>query len=401
MKENVSTIISVEQAKSIIASNVVPLPVIRMPLERSAFLMLAEDVIAPNDVPGFRQSAMDGYAIKYLDYVTGGTLLVKDEMAAGEIKQIQIIQNQAVRIFTGAAIPAFADTVVVQEKVRIVENRLIILDNKLQQGDNVRGQGSEVNAGTIALKSGGYLGPGAIGFLASIGVTEVVVFPRPGIHLIITGKELKKPGEKLLRGQVYEANSYTLHAALQKLHFNDVKTHFVDDDLQALKEVLKTALVQADLILITGGVSVGDYDFVIESTIHCAVTQMFHQIKQKPGKPLYFGMKDRIPVFGLPGNPASVLTCFYEYVLPALANICQQEQLLLPVQYKKLTKAVKKKAGLTCFLKGYFKEDMVEPLVAQESYRLSSFARSNCLICLSNTKEIYHPGEIVEIHTIH
>ncbi len=392
--------ISVIEAKNIIKEKVQALQPRKLAIEDATFLTLAENIVAFDDVPAFAQSAMDGYAFNFNDFLTENTLLVEEEMAAGDNKNIVLKRGQAVRIFTGAALPENADTVVMQEKISLVKNVLIIKDEMLKCGSNVRLRGSEIKADEIAMKTGASLTPSAIGFLASIGIDKIMAFPKPSVHIIVTGKELKRPGEKLLHGQVYEANSFSLQAALQQVYIRNVHIHFAEDNLAILQKELATALQDADLVILTGGVSVGDYDFVLEATRNCGVEQHFHKLKQKPGKPLFFGMKGQIPVFGLPGNPSSVLTCFYEYVLLALEKMSRQKEFIRSTK-KILTKSIEKKAGLTHFLKGLYKDDKVAPLGAQESYRLSSFAQANCLICLEEEKSVFEKGEVVEVHIIH
>jgi molybdopterin molybdotransferase len=168
------------------------------------------------------------------------------------------------------------------------------------------------------LKESEYLSPAAIGFLAALGIARVRVYRRPAISMVITGNELQLPGKELLYGQVYEANSFMLKAALQQLHFGDIPVFYADDHLGRLTSTLQSALSTSDVVLLCGGISVGDYDFVLQAATDCDVEKLFHKVKQRPGKPLYFGRKENKIVFGLPGNPSSVLTCFYEYVIEGL-----------------------------------------------------------------------------------
>jgi molybdopterin molybdotransferase len=209
---------------------------------------------------------------------------------------------------------------------------------------------------------------------------------------------LQEPGQSLLPGQVYESNSLTISAALDQLHIRGGNISRVDDNLDHVTDVLTEALQNSDLILLTGGISVGDYDFVLEATNRCGIDKKFHRIKQRPGKPLYFGKKDGKTIFGLPGNPSSVLTCFYEYVIPAIDKITGRQNTIV-TSYMPLGRLYKKQTGLTHFLKAWHDYEKVSPLDAQESYRLSSFAKANCLICVEEDKE-YKEGELVEVHLI-
>jgi molybdopterin molybdotransferase len=219
------------------------------------------------------------------------------------------------------------------------------------------------------------------------------------VAIIITGNELQQPGNPLLFGQVYDANSFQLSAALQQIHLNDISVLKVGDDLVQIQQVLQQALEQSDMVLLTGGVSVGDYDFVLQAATACGVSTLFHKIKQRPGKPLFFGLKENKPVFGLPGNPSSVLTCFYEYVIPAIEKLTGKMAIVKSINVP-LAKSFQKAAGLTHFLKGFFDGHKVMPLDAQESYRLSSFAKANCLVKIEEEVGSCEEGQLVEIHLL-
>lgn len=392
--------ISVSEAKNIITTNCKKLSPITIPLKHAAGLVLAQDVFATEDIPSFNQSAMDGYAFCFSEWKNNNTLNINGEVQAGSVKNIIAEKNQAVRIFTGAAIPENTDTVVMQEKVTATNNLLTIHDELLKPGSNVRLKGSEIKKGALVLIKGSKLSPAAIGFLASIGIKEVSVYPFPKIKIVITGNELIQPGETLQHGQVYESNSFTLKAALQQMHINNVSMVFAKDDAAALKQILATALTDCDLLLITGGVSVGDYDFVAAALKECGVTKLFHKIKQKPGKPLYAGITKDQMVFGLPGNPSSVLTCFYEYVVTAIEQMMHAETSIIQKKILPFEGVYQKKAGLTHFLKAHCNDLKVSLLDAQESYRLSSFATANCLLCLSETETTFQTGDMLEVHVL-
>ncbi|WP_315822842.1 molybdopterin molybdotransferase MoeA [Paraflavitalea speifideaquila] len=209
------------------------------------------------------------------------------EMAAGATAPFSITTGQAVRIFTGAPLPAGANTVVMQEKVRVDDDQLLIDDEAIQTGANVRPIGSEIKAGALALPTGSLLTPAAIGFLAGIGIHEVQVYPAPAITIIVTGNELQTPGKSLQYGQVYESNSFTLRTALQQMQVGPVSFVSVEDDFDKLLQTIAEALSVSDLVLVTGGVSVGNYDYVAKAMEVCGVTPIFHKLKQKPGKPLF------------------------------------------------------------------------------------------------------------------
>lgn len=390
--------ISVTEAKNIIKANTLPLTPVKTFLRDASGKILAEDVYATTDIPMFPQSSMDGYAFMFSDWEKNQLLAVEGVIAAGNADSLTLSPGGAVRIFTGAAVPRGADTVVMQEKVRI-ENDNLVIEEGILQGANVRPAGSEIIAGKLALKKDTLLSPAAVGFLSGIGIAETKVYPDPVISIIVTGKELQQPGSPLQYGKVYESNSPALSAALHQLHFKSIKIFWADDDPGIITHILEDALKQSDLVLLTGGVSVGDYDFVLDAAANCGVKTLFHKIKQRPGKPLYFGSKENKPVFGLPGNPSSVLVCFYEYVLPCL-EILTRRKISLKQKFVPLSKPFRKTNALTHFLKGHYNGEMVTTLEAQESYRLSSFAQANCLVKINEETEECKKGEMVEIHLL-
>ncbi|MEY3717260.1 MAG: hypothetical protein RL285_1135 [Bacteroidota bacterium] len=418
------TMISVAEAKSLIQSHVRRLEPVNVLLGDALGCCLAAEVISPVSMPGFAQSAMDGYAFSWGGYQEFGALNIVGEVAAGAAEALpRPAHNQAVRIFTGAPVPEGFDTVVMQEKVRVDNGLLYVEDTALVQGRNVRLVGSEIAQGALAMEAGTQITPAAVGFLASLGLTHVPVIPQPRIALIVTGDELQTPGETLSFGQVYESNSQLLQTALQWLRFSQVKIHYAKDNLASLTQTLAAALSGADLVLLTGGVSVGDYDFVPKAAAAAGVGTIFHKIKQKPGKPLFFGVKegassdgahaklvvgspDQTVVFGLPGNPASVLTCFYQYVSLALEELTGTP--VAPVACRaQIQSGYSKPIGLTHFLKAALhspKDEHSLPTVfmlgAQESFRLSSFAVSNAIIEIPAETTKVEKGDWVTVYPI-
>ena len=389
--------ISVKEAKAIIRDAVRPRHTVSLALQDAYGLTLAEDIVATTDIPNFAQSSMDGYALKFDD--KDSPLEVIGEMAAGSAKPLQILSGQAACIFTGAPLPDGADTVVMQEKIHLDDGKLVIKDLNLKHGMNVRRKGAEVRHGDIAMVSGTTLSAAALGFLAGIGCTHVSVYAPPKVGIILTGNELQEPGKPLEFGQVYEANSIQLTAALQRTGVKNIQIYKAADDPKELQGILQEALDSNDVVLLNGGVSVGDYDFVVSAAEACGVEKKFHKIKQKPGKPLFFGTKEAQLIFGLPGNPSSSLTCFYEYVLTAL------EQMMQLAPGVKTIKAVathdyEKPAGLTHFLKASYADGNVTPLHAQESFRLHSFAQANCFIVLPESSTGCKSGDEVEVHLL-
>jgi len=391
--------LTVDEAKKIILEHAKHLSPELCILTDAGGKVLAQDVFAGINIPAYNQSSMDGYAFSFADFETHKTLTIAGESAAGSNQAAAISPGTAIRIFTGAPVPAGADTVVMQEKTRTDGNRLFIEDSNLQKGLNVRIKGSEIKTGELAVAKNSLLMPATIGFLAGIGFTEVLVYPGPAISIIVTGNELQVPGQPLQTGQVYESNSYSLRAALNQLPVANVKVFHAKDTLEEVTQVLAKGLQQSDIVFLTGGVSVGDYDFVAAAATENRIEKIFHKIKQRPGKPFYFGKKEDTLIFGLPGNPASVLTCFYEYIEPAIKQMVKQKTGLKTMTVP-LAEPFKKAAGLTHFLKGYFDGTTATPLHAQESYRLSSFANANCLIRIEEATTACEKGELIEIHLL-
>ena len=263
-------LVTVEEAKEIIKNNISLLTPVVMPLGDASGHVLAKNVLAVIDIPAFDQSSMDGYAFKFAD--KGAALKIIGEMQAGTEQALCLGTGEAARIFTGAPLPEGADTVAIQEKISFRNGCLIIEDAVLRQGSNVRLKGAEIKAGELAMWQNNYLSAAAIGFLAGIGFGQVKVFPLPSVTIIVTGKELQRPGAVLSPGQVYESNSFSLTAALQQAGIKNIKLVTVDDDLLLIKEEMAEALANSNLVLLTGGVSVGNYDFCGRSgtVVQCA-----------------------------------------------------------------------------------------------------------------------------------
>jgi molybdopterin molybdotransferase len=391
------TMISVQEARELIRLSVQTIRSQHCSITEANGLVLAEDLFADKDIPAYPQSSMDGYAFAFEEGRSSYHL--EGEMAAGSDHQFTLASGKAIRIFTGAAVPPGADTVLMQEKT-IVENGILQLPESIvKKGDNVRPIGSEIHNGAKALSKGDSLNPASIGFLAGIGFSTVPVIPAPKVSIIVTGNELQQPGQALAYGQVYDSNSYMLRACLEQQHIKVVEVFTSGDNPEQLSQILEKALAASDLVLMTGGVSVGDYDFTLQAFEDCNIASIFHKIRQKPGKPLLFGMKDKKAVFGLPGNPASVLTCFYEYVLPAIGLMMQGAKQLNAIHVT-LAHDHQKPAGLTHFLKAVYDGEYVSLQSGQESYKLSSFAVANCLAVLPETDTHFIKDQLIEIHLL-
>ena len=390
--------ISVSEARKKIIEHCPQARVSLLSLNEAGGYVLADDIYAPIDSPHFNQSAMDGYAFRFDDWDGASALKVIGEVQAGNSADIEFHPLETIRVFTGAALPAGADTVVIQENVTREGNGIRIAVNHLIKGSNVRLRGSQMKMRDLVLKTGHLITPASVSLLAGLGITHAHVYSNPAVSIITTGKELIKPGEQLIEGKIYESNSYGLQAALAQMNIQPVAIKTVDDDEGKIIEAIQQQLQQVDMLVLTGGVSVGDYDFVTAALEKCGVQKIFHHVKQKPGKPFYFGVRGTTLVFGLPGNPASVLTCFYEYVAKAISKQTKKEyfkMLQMP-----LANGYSKKAGLTFFLKGKMKVGSVAILNDQESYRMNSFAMADCLVELEEAKDKYFEGDMVRVNMI-
>lgn len=384
--------ISVSEALQIIESVETSLSKGEKDIATSLNKVLAEDIISPINMPPFRQSAMDGYAIKLTN---SNTYKLVEESKAGDGKKIQLEEGQAARIFTGALVPDDADTVVIQEHVNRSNGTIVI--NKLPDRlANVRPTGEQVRKGEIVLKKGQLLNAAAIGFLAGIGISEVLVYKTPSVAIIVTGNELQESGKELEEGKIYESNSIMLSSALRNLGITDITTLKTKDTFDATKSVIAKALKQSDVILVSGGISVGDYDFVQEALKENGVEELFYKVNQKPGKPLWFGRKNDQFVFGLPGNPASALSCFYIYLTPLLHKLFGSKDIHLPRIKARSVSDYRNTTGKTLFLKGNLNNDEVEILHGQQSSMLHSFAKSNVLVRIPNEVELLNKNDEVE-----
>ncbi|MFG6687325.1 gephyrin-like molybdotransferase Glp [Mariniflexile sp. HNIBRBA6329] len=367
------------------------------PVEKAGGYKLFENVYAPINMPPFRQSAMDGYALCLHDGLTYNLI---GEVKAGDAHQPVLKKGEAVRIFTGAPVPDTANAVMMQEKV-VVDGGFITVQHQIAVDTNIRPLGEQVKMGALALSKNTKLTPAAIGYLSSLGISKVKVFKKPTIALITTGNELVDAGSDLTFGKIYESNSKTLLSALYSLKFYDVTIHKVEDDYDETLFKLKTVIDETDLVIITGGISVGDYDFVGKALNELGVTEHFYKVKQKPGKPLFFGTKNNTSIFALPGNPAAALTCFYVYVYVALQKMMDNEVVGLPRVQAKSISNFKKNGDRPQFLKAIHSDNQVEILEGQSSAMQQTFAISNALVFVPESIETIEKGDLVEVILLH
>jgi len=387
--------ISVKDAIKLVKNNCEPLLKAAIkPLEKSGNYTLYKDIYSPIDMPPFRQSAMDGYALNIHE---ASNYKLIGEIKAGDDKSPILKTGEAVRIFTGSPVPDSANTVIMQEKVIANNDSISIDDGAVSSNQNIRHKGEQVVKGDLALKKGTKLTPAAIGYLTGLGITEVSVYKKPSIAIVTTGNELIEAGKPLNHGKIYESNSKMLQNALYNLKFYDIIIHKIEDDYDKTYSTLNTLINTKDLVIISGGISVGDYDFVGKALQQLNVEQHFYKVMQKPGKPLYFGKKDNTTIFALPGNPAAALTCFYLYVYIALQKIMNRTTVELPRTEAKSNSTFKKPGNRPQFLKAIYKDETVTILEGQSSAMLQTFALSNALVFMPDNVNQINVNDTVEV----
>jgi molybdopterin molybdotransferase len=401
--------ISPERARELIMQTVSRMARTTLPLEEALGYFLAEDVAAPFEMPLFDNSAMDGYAVRSGDIAAAAASLpvplqVVSVVAAGDnpLNRAPLAPGQAVQIFTGAMVPSGADTVIRQEDV-VVDADGVWCKAAAATGANIRRTGEELQSGDILLQAGDRISPAAISLLAMFGIQQVQVYRKPRVGCIVTGSELVEAGAQLKPGQIYDSNSAMLAAALADAGHQIAFMARSTDDREELQRTMAEALRDCDVLLISGGVSVGAFDYVKEAAAAVGLETIFWKVAQKPGKPIYFAAdrENHKYLFGLPGNPASALTCFYEYVRLAFFTMMGSRATSIQSMEATLSNAFTKKPGLTHFLKARFAAGgEVEILEGQGSHMMSSYAKANCLaVSPPDTTELKQ-GDRVLVHLV-
>ncbi|WP_324326867.1 molybdopterin molybdotransferase MoeA, partial [Flavobacterium sp.] len=370
--------------------------IVELPLFEARNHVLAETVFSPINMPPFRQATMDGFAVclhNSLHYEIVG------EVKAGDFFDKQLKPGQAVKIFTGAAVPNSAQTVIQIEKATLKGSE-VLFDENLSPETNIRQLGAQIKKDDAALEKGAFLNPAAIGFLTGLGFTKVNVFQKPTIGIIVTGNELVSAGEILPNGKVYESNAIMLQTALFDADFDTVSLYKVNDDFESTKSTLEKAINENDVVLISGGISVGDYDFVGKALESLEVETLFYKVNQKPGKPLLVGKQNDKIIFALPGNPAASLTCFYVYVLPTLQRRSEMKYKYGSDLKKHLSHDFPVDNPRSQFLKASATENEVEILSHQDSGMLNSFSIANALVYIPEGNYQLLKGDKVSVYLI-
>lgn len=393
--------ISVSEARKIIQNQIFTTEKTELLLLEAQGFYTAEEIGATLDVPPFDNSAMDGYGFRFDDLSDYTELKITRIIPAGVAKNDFVLgRGEAVRIFTGAKIPDGVDTVVMQEKVKQNEHLIHFDTNEIQKGENIRLKASQTQAGSVIVEKNTFINHALIGFLAGFGIEKITVYQRLKIGLIFTGNELVEPGNSLSEGQIYNSNSYILQAALAEINHRFSSIKHIKDTEDATFHAIKEALQNNDIVLVTGGISVGDYDYVKPTLEKLGVKELFYKIKQKPGKPLFFGKKNEKFIFALPGNPASVFSCYHQYVKPFLLGCFGRENFEEDEDFATSESYIKKNNDQTQFLKAFYSKGNVRILNGQESYKMNSAAQANCLLEFSETVTEINMGEKVKIWKI-
>ncbi len=372
---------------------------IRTALNRTLFEAVASTI----DVPAFTNSAMDGYAVRYSDVQAQTPLKIIGKSFAGKPFDGQVNAGEAVRIMTGASMPKGADTVIMQEHVATEGDKLRISGNH-KVGQNIRKKGEDLQIGATALEKGRKLNAADIGLLASMGISQVKVTRRLRVAFFSTGDELKNLGESLQTGQIYDSNRYTSYCMLRQLSCETLDMGIVPDQPAAIEQAFKTAAQNADVLITSGGVSVGEADFV-KTTLEKLGRVNFWKIAMKPGRPLAVGKLGQCYFFGLPGNPVSAMVTFYQLVQPALRYLMGQsitENAYLTV---KCITPLKKRPGRIEFQRGILFRDENGELVVkttgnQGSHVLSSMSQANCFIVLAPDCDGVAANSYVKVQTL-
>jgi len=394
--------VTVEAHQAAILSSVSPLSPVSLELAEAEGCVLAEDVTAAVALPPFDNSSMDGYAVRAADVAGAAagapaTLRVTGEIAAGDTGDYRLEPGTAIAIMTGARLPAGADAVVPVEwtdggvQVRVYRGA--------QRGNAVRYAGGDAAVGETLLTAGTRIRPMQVAVAASAGRRAVTVHPRPRVVVLSTGDELTEPGTPLAVGQIWDSNSYMVAAAARQAGAVAYRRAVVPDDPAGVLPALEKQLAQADLLVTTGGVSMGGEHDVVKAALQELGTVTFRKVAMQPGMPQGFGVigDGKVPLFALPGNPVSAYVSFQLFVRPAIAALQGTDDLSLAATRATLTAPARSPAGRRSYLRGVLDGDQVTPLSGQQSHQIASLGRANALIIVPEQETQLPPGETVNV----
>ncbi len=397
----------VDKAREAIRACLVPVAQTeRVAIREALGRVLAQDIVPTINVPNHDNSAMDGWAVRAKDlHSSKGSMLKEVGSAfAGRAFEGSVNTGECVRIMTGAVMPSGTDTVVVQEichPEKTPEGVRVKVPHGQKKGQNVRAAGEDLRAGVAVLKAGQPVRASELGLIASLGIGEVEVKRRLRVAFFSTGDELASIGTPLAEGQVYDSNRYTLHGMLSDLGVEILDLGVVRDDPAKLEAAFRDAAARADAVITTGGVSVGEADFV-KQLMDKLGEVLFWKIAMRPGRPMAFGQIDQAFLFGLPGNPVAVMITFYQFVRGALLVLAGRTgELGMPLLKVKATHTIRKVAGRTEYQRGVlFQENgtwLVRTTDQQGSGVLRSMSEANCFIVLEHERGKVEAGELVDV----
>ena len=397
----------VEKAREHIRAFLSPVTTVeRLNIRAALGRVLAEDVVSPINVPQHDNSAMDGFAVRFADLnVEGETVLRTVGSAFAGKPYVGTLQpGQAVRIMTGGVIPSGADTVIQQERAKPSGDRVAVMPAP-KKGTNTRNAGEDLREGAIALKRGQLVRPAEVGMIASLGIGEVAVYRKLRVAFFSTGDELVPIGQPLGPGQIYDSNRYTIHGLLQRLGCDLLDMGVIRDTPEDVQRAFEQAALAADVVITSGGVSVGEADYV-KQILDRIGEVLFWKIAMKPGRPLAYGKIGNAHFFGLPGNPVAVMVTFYQFVREALLHLQGQTAIApLPTQRVVCSSPIKKAPGRAEFQRGILSRDTqgqwnVKSTGEQGSGILSSMSQANCFIVLPVEQGNVAPGTVVDVQLL-
>jgi molybdopterin molybdotransferase len=380
--------------------------VLRVPIRTSLGRVLAADVLSPVNVPAHRNSAMDGWAMRGADLNADAETTLEEIGAsfAGRPFAGNVGAGQCVRIMTGGVVPEGADTVVMQERAK-ARGKAVTFAPGQKTGQNVREAGEDLKSGSVALRKGRIVRPAELGLIASLGIGEVAVYRPLRVAFFSTGDELKSIGTTLAEGEIYDSNRYTIHGMLARLGCEALDMGVVRDDPKLLERAFREAAGAADVVITSGGVSVGEADFVKDLLAQLGEV-VFWKIAMKPGRPLAYGKIGGAHFFGLPGNPVSVMVTFYQFVRDALLVLMGADPVEpAPTFTARCAARLKKAPGRTEFQRGVLAREadgalVVHPTGEQGSGILKSMSDANCFIILGDQTGNVEPGTMVEVQLL-
>ena len=402
MESFTAGLISLEEAQQKMLAQLTPIAdAENVSLAAAAGRITAKAVTSPIAVPPFDNSAMDGYAVRLADVSRGEPLPVAGKAFAGAPFSGEWPQGSVIRIMTGAPVPAGCDAVVMQEQTETREGAIVITA-PVRPGQNIRLTGDDIQPGHVVLEAGTRLGAAELPLLASLGIAQVSVVRKVRVAIFSTGDELQPVGEPLAEGAIYDTNRFAVSLMLNKLGCDVIDLGIIRDDPTALRAAFAEADRQADVVISTGGVSVGEADFT-KTMLEELGAISFWKLAIKPGKPFAFGRLSHSWFCGLPGNPVSAAVTFYQLVQPLLAKLTGLQKSALPPRQKvRCVSALKKSPGRLDFQRGILRQNAqgeleVQTTGMQGSHVFSSFTQANCFIVLERERGNVEPGEWVEV----